>query len=95
MNVVEQSDGVTFDVRVTPRSSRDAVLGESDGAIRIALTAPPVDGEANEALVSYLAERLGVRRNAIEVVRGKAGRRKSIRIRGVGRAAIEALLAAT
>jgi uncharacterized protein (TIGR00251 family) len=51
--------------------------------LRVAVAAPPVDGKANEAVVRTLAEALGVPRSAVEIVRGEAGRRKTVRVRGI------------
>jgi uncharacterized protein (TIGR00251 family) len=74
--------GVELDLLVQPRASRSRVLGEHGGRLRIALAAPPVDGEANAALVELLAGALGVRRGEVTVVRGATGRRKTVRIAG-------------
>ena len=68
-----EADGVSFEVAVQPRSSRAAVEGEREGALRVRLTAPPVDGAANKQCVALLAKVLGVPRSALEIVSG-AGR---------------------
>jgi len=86
---------VVLEVKVQPRSSRDAILGVTGGVLRIALVAPPVDGAANDALVAFLAERLGVPKRAIEIVRGETARRKTVRIEGVTDAAVAALSRST
>lgn len=70
-------------VRVQPRSSRDGVAGLSEGILRVRLTAPPVENRANEALVRFLAEALGVPRGCVEIVAGDRGRNKIVRVRGV------------
>lgn len=75
--------GVLLRVRVQPKASRNAVLGEQGGRIRIALTAPPVEGAANEALVKYLANLLGVRRQQIVFKSGEHGREKCLLIQEV------------
>ncbi|MFU8858671.1 MAG: DUF167 domain-containing protein [Deferrisomatales bacterium] len=72
-----------MEVWVQPRASRDEIAGLQGDAIRVRLTAPPVDGEANEALVRFLARRLGVARRAVTLVRGQSGRRKALRIEGL------------
>jgi hypothetical protein len=74
--------GVELLVLVQPRASRTKVVGEHDGRLKIALAAPPVDGEANAALVDFLAEALGVKRSAVELVDGLTGRRKRVRVSG-------------
>lgn len=86
---IEEGDGwVRFDVRVAPRSSRDAVLGEHDGALKIALRAPPVEGAANLALVEFLAKELGVAKRDVVLVRGESSRTKRIEVRGVDAGAV-------
>lgn len=76
--------GVEVDVWVQPRASKDELSGLQGDALKIRLAAPPVDGEANEALVRYLAKLAGVPRSSVELVRGHTGRRKTVRLKGVG-----------
>lgn len=75
--------GVRFAVRVRPRASRTAVEGVHDGALAVRLTAPPVEGAANAALVEAVAAWLGVGRRAVTIVRGDTGRRKIVEVAGV------------
>lgn len=75
--------GVRLRLRVQPRASREGVAGVAGGAIRIRLTAPPVDGAANEALVRFLASRLEVSRSAVELVGGRSGRSKLVDVTGI------------
>jgi len=70
-------------VRVQPRASRTEVAGPHGDAVRIRLTAPPVDGAANEALVRFLAERLEVPRSAVRIEGGTSGRSKVVAIDGI------------
>jgi len=88
----EEPGGVILEVLVQPRASRTRVLGEHDGRLKIALAAPPVDGEANAALVEFLAGALGVRKAAVTLLRGDTGRRKTVRVRGAEPAAAAAAL---
>lgn len=81
-------------VLVQPRASRTRVVGEHDGRLKIALAAPPVDGEANAALVAFLSERLGVRRAEISLLDGEASRRKRLAVRGVAPAEVMVRLSA-
>ena len=74
---------VTIDILVQPRASRAKIGPMHDGRIKIAVTAPPVDGEANAAVIELLAKRLGIARGNIEVVAGASSRRKTIRIANV------------
>ena len=91
IEIAERDGCVVFAVRVTPRASRDAIEGEHAGALRIRLTAPPVEGRANEALRRLLAERLNVPMSAIRIVAGETSRTKRVSITGVSRAQILAL----
>ena len=75
--------GITLRVRVQPRASRDALGGEREGALVVRLTAPPVEGAANEALARFLGRTLGVAPSAVRVVSGTAGRDKLVAIAGL------------
>lgn len=77
--------GIIIEVRVVPRSSR-AGIGESvGGALRVNLTAAPVDGEANRQLIEILSRELGVRKGAIRILKGDRARRKVILLKGIER----------
>jgi uncharacterized protein len=75
--------GIELLVLVQPRASRSKIVGEHDGRLKIALAAPPVDGEANAALVELLAEVFEVRRSDISLLEGQTGRRKRLQITGL------------
>ena len=75
-------DGIAFDVLVSPRASR-ARLGPVHGdRVKIAVTAPPVEGEANAAVIELVAKALGVARGAVTITAGLQSRRKTVRVRG-------------
>ena len=76
--------GVRLRIRVQPRASRTEVAGPHGDELRIRLAAPPVDGAANEALVRFLAERLGVARSRVTIVAGHTGRSKLVEVEGIG-----------
>jgi uncharacterized protein (TIGR00251 family) len=76
---------------VQPRAARDAILGLRDGVVRVRVTAPPVDGKANQALVRLLARSLGVPPSAVAILRGGTGRDKLVRIVGLDVATLERL----
>jgi hypothetical protein len=82
MNFVERNNSVSFIVRVQPRASRDEIVGEHQEALKIRLTAPPVDDRANEALCRLLASRLKVPLAAVRIVSGERSRTKRVEIRG-------------
>lgn len=83
LRIEEDGDSVTFEVRVAPRASRNAIMGVHEGALKVALTAPPVEGAANDALRKLIAKALGVPKSNIEIVRGERARNKVLRVRGV------------
>ncbi len=80
-------------VRVIPRSSRNSIEW-SPGGLRVRLTAPPVDGTANDALVSLLAECLGIAKRDISIVHGITSRQKIVEVSGITSAELEQRLAA-
>jgi uncharacterized protein (TIGR00251 family) len=85
MNQIQQAaDGVRIRVRVVPRASRTELVGLHGDELRIRLTAPPVDGAANEALVSFLADRVGVARSSVRLLSGETSRSKVVLITGLG-----------
>ena len=88
----EGSAGAVLEVLVQPRASRTRVVGEHDGRLKIQLAAPPVDGEANAALLAFLADALGVKRADVTLLAGETGRRKRVRIAGLDPAAVAAAL---
>ena len=89
--VREEAGAVLVDVLVQPRASKVRLGPVRQDRLVVAVTAPPVDGEANRAVVEALARALGVPRTSVEVVRGDTSRRKTVRVRGATRAAVEAL----
>ncbi|HZZ86636.1 MAG TPA: DUF167 domain-containing protein [Anaeromyxobacteraceae bacterium] len=84
--------GAVLELLIQPRASRTRAVGEHDGRLKLQLAAPPVDGEANRALVEFLASALGVRKGDLSIVRGESGRRKTVRVEGLGAAAVEVAL---
>jgi hypothetical protein len=83
LRIREQDGAITFEVRVAPRASRNHVIGVHEGALKVALTAPPVDGAANDALRKLLAKSLGVAKSEIEIVRGNRAHTKLLRVHGI------------
>jgi len=95
MEIREQNGAVIFTARVTPRASRDAIEGEYQGALKVRLTAPPLEDRANQALCRLLANRLNVPASAVRILAGGKSRTKRISIAGVSRAQILTLLGAS
>ena len=79
-------------IRVQPRAKRTEVAGERAGAVVIRVSAPPVDGKANEAVRTLVAERAGVPRSAVRIVRGEGARDKQIRVDGLSDAQLRQAL---
>ena len=88
-----RTDAATLRVRVQPRASREAILGWRENALRLAVTAPPVEGEANEAVRRLLARALGVAPSAVSLVHGGRGRDKVMRVMGMTGAQLRSRLA--
>jgi Uncharacterized conserved protein len=94
LEVKERAGEVEFAVRVQPRSNRNAIEGEWQGALKIRLTAPPVDDRANDACRRLLAEQLKIPLAAVRIVAGERSRNKRVRVRGATAAAIRQLMEA-
>jgi len=88
----DDAGAVVLELLVQPRASRTRVVGEHDGRLKVQLAAPPVDGEANQALIEFLAGALGVRKADVTLARGQTGRRKTVRVVGVTAAQATAAL---
>jgi uncharacterized protein len=85
---VPKSEGVVVHVRVQARAARDEVVGWQEHILRLRVSAPPVDGRANQAVERLLARLTGVPPSAVRVVRGAGGRDKLIRITGLSEAGL-------
>jgi uncharacterized protein len=85
--------GLTFAVRVVPRASRSAVGGEYNGALRVRISAPPVDGAANRELTRVLARSFRVPQNAVEIISGSNSKNKIVRLQGANATRLEQLMA--
>ena len=88
LTIHARDDSVRFAVRVQPRASRSEIVGVHGDAMKIRLSAPPVDGAANEALVELIADALGVGRRAVRIVSGESSRSKVVEVEGVTAAAV-------
>jgi len=80
----EYKNGVVFPAQVQPRAKKSQVTGVQEGALRIKIGAPPVEGAANEALIKLLSRFLGIRKTSIEILKGKSAHRKLIHCRNLG-----------
>lgn len=89
LHITQTAEGVTLVVRVTPRASRNEVAGIVEGALKVRLTAPPVEGAANAALIAFLAGQLGLRRGQVTLLAGQSARQKLVRIVGLSAQEVE------
>ena len=92
LRYAEAAGALTFAVRVVPRAAKSEVVGERDGALRVRVAAPPVEGAANEELARVLARAFGVPARAVEIVGGHTSKTKQVRVRGAGGAGLRRLL---
>jgi uncharacterized protein (TIGR00251 family) len=83
ISIHDTPDGATFAIKVHPRARKNAITGELGGALKLSLTAPPVEGRANEACIEFLANLLKVPRSSVTIASGQSSRRKVIRVSGV------------
>lgn len=79
----ENVEGVTFLIRVHARAKKDAITGEVGEALKVSLTAPPVNGKANEACIEFFAELLRVPKTSVNIAAGLTSRNKVVRVAGV------------
>tara|TARA_Y100000294_G_scaffold56792_1_gene53725 strand:+ start:455 stop:787 length:333 start_codon:yes stop_codon:yes gene_type:complete len=80
----EAIDGVTFSIRVQPRSSKNEIIGVENGSLKIKLTSPPVENAANQQCIKVISKWLGVSRSRVQIISGLKSRNKKIKINGMG-----------
>jgi uncharacterized protein len=86
LRIIEREGSVAFDVLVAPRAARERLGPVVGDRLKVAVTAPPVEGKANEAVVAALAHALGVKRHEVTIVTGDKGKRKTVQVSGLTRA---------
>jgi uncharacterized protein (TIGR00251 family) len=89
----ESGKGISFAVKVQPRASRNALLGSMGDALKVALTAPAIEGRANHAVVEFFAALFEIPRSSVTIASGETSRNKVVRIAGLSRTAVEQRLA--
>lgn len=89
INLKESKKGLTFDIQVTPHASRAEIVCIQDGALKLKVTAPPVEGAANEACIKLLAGELGLKRSQMEISLGAKSRRKTVTIKNLNKKELE------
>lgn len=88
----EKAGALVFKVQVVPRASRSEIVGEHNGALRVRLAAPPVDGAANEELVRVIAKAFNVPKGAVEISSGRTSKLKQVHVIGASAAALSKIL---
>lgn len=88
----DSTEGARLTVRVKPRASRSRVVGLREGALEVAVAAPPVDGEANAELIAFMSKKLGVAKSALGLVAGEGARLKVLSVRGLTAAELRRVL---
>ncbi len=83
VSISRNSSSVTFVVKVHPRAKKNAITGELGDALKVSLTAPPIEGRANDACIEFFANLLKVPRSSVTIASGQKGRRKVIRVSGL------------
>lgn len=89
ITVKESAQGVGFEVKVQPRARKNAVIGVVGDALKLALTAPPIEGRANQAVIEFFAELFEIPRASVTIASGATNRNKVVRIRGLTRQTVE------
>ena len=82
INVTEKDGSISFVIRVIPRASKSEIVGELEGSLKIRISAPPVDGAANDEVVRLLAKAFGVGKSNVSIVAGETSKTKRIRVAG-------------
>jgi uncharacterized protein len=89
----ETAKGISFSVKVHPRARKNAITGTVGDALKLALTAPPVEGKANQAVIEFFADLFAIPRSSVTIASGETSRNKIVRIAGVSKLAAEQKLA--
>ncbi|HEU19491.1 MAG TPA: YggU family protein [Deltaproteobacteria bacterium] len=92
ISIKETTDGVVFNIRVLPRSSRCEIAGIQNDALKLKITAPPIEGQANEECIRFLSDALGVKRNRISIIAGRKSKNKSVAVTGLTTKDIESII---
>jgi uncharacterized protein (TIGR00251 family) len=90
--IKDTPEGAVFKVKVHPRAKKNAITGEIGDLLKLSLTAPPVDGRANEACVKFLSDALGVSRLSVAIIAGESSREKVLRVSGLSAEQVRAKL---
>jgi uncharacterized protein (TIGR00251 family) len=87
LHISRHKEGIQFSAAIVPRASKNEITGVMNGALKIRLTSPPVEGAANKACIKFIAKRLGVSQSRVDIVGGLTSKNKIIRIEGMDESA--------
>lgn len=87
--IQETAKGITFSIKVHPRARKNAITGTVGDTLKLALTAPPVEGKANQAVIEFFADLFEIPRSSVTIASGETSRNKVVRISGMDRAAVQ------
>ena len=90
----EKNNALYFTVRVVPRTSKSAIVGEHEGALKVRIASPPVDGAANTELIKFLAKTFNISKSEVEIIGGTTSKIKQIKIQNMQSAKLLAVLQA-
>lgn len=88
----ESAGSISFAVKVHPRAKKNGITGELGDALKLALTAPPIEGKANDACIEFFANLLKLPRSSVTIAAGQSSRNKRIRIAGISAAEFRRIL---
>ena len=89
ISLKESKKGITFDIQVIPNASRTEIAGVQEGVFKVKVTAPPMEGAANEACIKLLAKELGLKKSQMEISSGAKSRKKTVLIKDISNAELE------
>jgi uncharacterized protein len=92
VNIKETEDGVILQVHVVPRSAKSEIAGVQGDALKLRITAPPVEGQANAECVRFLSDILGIKKKQVRILSGHKSKKKTVAIEGIRKKDIEALI---
>jgi len=92
LKITKTAAGATFRVKVQPGASKNEIVGVQQDALKIRISAPPVEGKANKMLIKFLAKQLAVKRTQVEIISGHTSRVKTIRVIGEGTTGLKKII---
>jgi uncharacterized protein (TIGR00251 family) len=94
IQLLESAKGISFAVKVHPRARKNAITGTVGDALKLALTAPPVEGKANQSVIEFFADLFQIPRSSVTIASGEISRNKVVRVTGLSRSTVEQRLSA-